>query len=90
MPASPRRRARCNRHEARTGIVALIACCLVRIGTGGSGPPGETALSLPACTQRRIRCGAALASRLDPVAFRDDKRGRSKALCCAVLNGTAM
>ena len=33
MPASPRRLARCNRHEARSGIVALISCCL-----GGLGP----------------------------------------------------
>ena len=27
MPASPRHRARCNRHEARAGFVALISCC---------------------------------------------------------------
>ena len=37
-------------------------------------------LSLPGCTQRRIRRGAALASRLDPLAFSGDKRGRCKAL----------
>ena len=40
MPASPRHRARCN-HEARARIVALISCCLVRLSTGGLGPPGE-------------------------------------------------
>ena len=31
MPASPRRRARCDRHEARAGNVALMSCCLVRL-----------------------------------------------------------
>ena len=52
--ASPRHRARCDRHEARAGIVALIPCCLVRLSTGGLRPPDETALSFPACTQRSI------------------------------------
>ena len=28
MPASPRRRARCDRHEARARIGALISCCV--------------------------------------------------------------
>ena len=28
MPANPRHRARCDRHEARAGIVALMSCCL--------------------------------------------------------------
>ena len=60
--------ARCDRHEARAGIV----------------------VSLPACTQRSIRRGAALASRLDPLAFSGDKRGRSKALFFAVPNGTSI
>ena len=68
MPASPRRRARCNRHDARAGIVALVSCCLVRLSNGGLGPPGEI-LSLPACTQRRICRGAASASRLDSAGF---------------------
>ena len=31
MPASPRRRARCDRHEARAGNVALMSCCLVQL-----------------------------------------------------------
>ena len=83
MPASPRHRARCNRHGARPGIVALIWCCLVRLSTGGLGPPDEIA-SLPACTHRRIRRGAAQESRLDPLSFSD------KALFLAVLNGTAI
>ena len=78
MPASPHSSARCNRHEARAGIVALISCCLVRLSTGGLGPLGEI-ISLPACTQRSIRRGA-LASRLHSLAFSGDKRGRSKAL----------
>ena len=43
MPASPRLRARCKRHEARAGIVALQSCCLVQPSNGGLGPPGETA-----------------------------------------------
>ena len=89
MPASPRRRARCNRHEARAGTVALIPCCLVRLCTGGSGSPGEI-VSLPALTQQIIRRGAACASRLDPLAFSGDQRGRSKALFCAVLHGTSI
>ena len=47
----------------------------------------ETALSLPACTQRSICHGAALASRLDPLAFSGYKHGRSKALFrCAQRN----
>ena len=62
MPASPRRRARSNRHEALSGIVALISCCLVLLITaGGLGPPGEI-VTLPACTQQISRRGAALAS----------------------------
>ena len=39
MPASSRHRARCNRHEARAGIVALISCCLVRLSNGRLCPP---------------------------------------------------
>ena len=91
MPASLRRRGRCNRHEIGAGIVALVSCCLARLSNGGLGPPGETAsLSLRACPQHSICRGAALASRLDPLAFSGDKRGRSKALCFAVLNGASI
>ena len=88
MPASPRRRARCKIHEAGAMIVALMSCYLVRLGNGGLSPPGEIALSLPACTQRSICRGAAFASRLDPLACSGDTRGRSKALFFAVLNAT--
>ena len=35
VPASPRRRARRNRHETRARILALVSCCLVRLSTGG-------------------------------------------------------
>ena len=73
MPASPSNRPRCNRHEARVGMVALIPCCLVRLSNGGLGPPGEIAFSLPACTLLSIRRGAALESRLDPLACSGDK-----------------
>ena len=79
MAASPRHRARCNRHEARAGIVPSCRVCLARLSNGGLGPPGEIA-SLPACTQRSVRRGAPSASRLDLLAFCGDKRGRSKAL----------
>ena len=90
MPASPRHRAaRCNRHEAPVGIVALVSCCLVRLSNGGLGPPDDI-VSLPACTRLNICCGAALASRLDPLAFTGDKRGRCKALFFALLNGPAI
>ena len=47
-------------------------------------------LSHPACTRRSTCRGAALASCLDPLAFSGDKRGRSKALFFAVLNGTSI
>ena len=50
--------------------------------------PDDIALSSSACTQRSVRRGAALASRLDPLTLSGDKRGRSKALLLAVLNGT--
>ena len=36
-------RARCNHHEARAGIVALISCCIVRLSPGGQGPSDKTA-----------------------------------------------
>ena len=49
-------------------------------------PPGEI-VSLPVCTQRRIRRGAAPASRVDPLAFSGYKRGHC---FFAVLNGTAI
>ena len=102
MPANPRHRARCDRHEARAGIVALISCCLVRPSAGGLGPlgeivtaqqwrfgpPDEIALSSSLCTQRSICRGAALASRLDPLTLSGDTRGSSKSLFFAVLNGT--
>ena len=89
MPASPRHRARCNSHEARAWIVAVTSCCLVRLSSGGMGPPDEIALSSPARTRRFICRGAAVASRLDPLAF-SGTRGRSKALFYAVLNGTSI
>ena len=44
---------------------------------------------MPACT-RNICRGAAVASRLDPLAFRFDKRARSKALFFAVHDGTSI
>ena len=44
MSTCPRHRARCDRHEARAGTVALTSCCLVRLSMGGSGPPDETVL----------------------------------------------
>ena len=66
-----------------------MSCCLVRLSSGGLGLPDEI-VPLPACTQRRIRRGAALASRLDPPALSGDKRGRSKALFYAVVNGTSI
>ena len=56
---SPRRRARCNRHDARAGIVALLSCCLARLSNAGLFSPSETAfLSLLACTQQGICRGA--------------------------------
>ena len=89
MLADPRHLARCERHEARAGNVALISCCLVRLN-GALGHPDEIALSSSACTQRSICHGAAPASRLDPLTLSGDKRGRSKALLFAVLNGTSI
>ena len=77
MPASPLRRARCNRHEARAGIAAIISCCLVRLCNGGLGPPGET-ISLPACTHQSNCRGAAVSSRLDLLTFSGDKRRAAK------------
>ena len=35
MPARLRHRARCNRTEARAGIIALLSCCLVRLSNEG-------------------------------------------------------
>ena len=64
-------------------------CCLVPPSTVGLGPHGET-VPLPACMQRRIRRGAVLASRLDPLAISGDKRGRCEALFYAVINGTSI
>ena len=55
MLASPCRRARCNCHEARAWIVAVMSCCLVRLSNGGLSLPDETvSRSFPACTQQRI------------------------------------
>ena len=76
MPASPRRRARCDRHEARAGTAAFLSCCLVRLSNGGLCLLDEI-VSLPACTQRFICRGAASASRLDPLG---GEGGRSNAL----------
>ena len=61
MPASPHHGARCNRHEARAGIV------LYRVVSCGSAVEvlaflRRFALSLPACTQRGTRRGAAKGS----------------------------
>ena len=89
MLTSRRHRARYMRHEGRAGIVVLISCCLVRLNNGGLDPPDEVALSLSACAQRSIFRCATPASRLEPLTFIDDKRGRSKALfffCCDQRN----
>ena len=76
---------------ARAGIVALISCCLVRLSSGGLGPPDETvSLTHPGCTQQSICRGAAVASRLVPLAFSGDKRGRTKGLFLPVLNGASV
>ena len=85
MLASPRRRAHCKRNEPRAGIDALVTCCLVRLSSGGVGLPRE--LQTP-CTQQMFCRGASLASRLNLLAFAGDKRGRSKALLLAVLDGS--
>ena len=90
MSTCPRHRARCVRHEARAGTVALTTWCLVRLSIGGSGPPDGTFLSPSACTRRSARRGAAFASRLDPLLASGDKRGRSKALTFAVFIGTSI
>ena len=85
MPSSLRRLARCNRREARAGFVALTWCCLVSLSTGGLGLPGEI-ISLPACTQRSIRRGAASASRQDPLAFLQARPQQSTVCHCARQN----
>ena len=80
--SQPAPSARCDRHETRAGIVSLISFCLVRLSSR-SGPPSEqTSL------QRARSDVFALASRLDPLASSGDKRGRSKNLLFAVVNGT--
>ena len=89
MSTSPRHRARCGRHEARAGIFALTSCSLVRLSIGGLGFLDDTVFSLPACTRRSLRRGAAFASRLDPLLVSGDECGRSKPLIFAVLNGTS-
>ena len=89
MSTCPRHRARCDRHEARAGIVALRSCCLVRLSNGGLGPPGEI-VSSPACTQRSICRDASPASRLDLLTLSGEKRGSCEALIFAVLFGTSI
>ena len=68
-------------------IVALMSCCLVRLSNGGMG-------FLTRLLSHYLRAPgvtfAALASRLDPLAFSGDKRGRSNVLFLAVLNGTSI
>ena len=83
---------RCNRHEARARIVALMSCCLVRLSNGGLGPPDETASSLVASVHAaEVFVVVPLwRARLDQLAFSGDKRGRSKALFFAVPNGTSI
>ena len=78
MPARPRHRARCNHHEARAGKLTP-SCRVVSYGSAMEvclGPPDEIASR----THRSIRCGAALASRQNPLGFSGNKRGRSNAL----------
>ena len=85
---SPRHRACCDCHEARAGIVALMSCCLVRLSSGGLGPPDEVALPPPACTQRIACRGAALASRPDPLTLSGDDRGAAR--LCYLLCSTEL
>ena len=80
------RAATATKHEPGSSPFFLV---VVRLTTGGLGPPREN-VALPACTQRRICCGAALASHQDPLCFSGDKRGRCKALFFAVLNGASL
>ena len=76
--------ARCDRHEARAGIVALKSGSALEIWAFL-----VKSLSLPMCTKQTTCRGAAPASRLDPLALRGDTRGRSKALIFAMLNGAS-
>ena len=84
MPASPHHRARCNLHEARARVLALLSCCLVRLSNEVWALLMRL-LSSPACTQRSICHGAAPASRLDPLAFhwRQAQPQQSSASRCA-------
>ena len=79
-------RPRCDCHEARAGLSPFF-----RVVSYGSAMEvwafQMRLLSLPACTQRSVRRGAALASRLDPLVPSGDERGRSKALFFASLHG---
>ena len=74
------------KHEP--GLSPSCRVCLARLSNGGLGPP--EIVSLPACTRRSICRGAAMPSRLHPLAFSGDKRGRSKAPFFSVLNGTSI
>ena len=91
MPASPRRRraVTATKHESGLSLSPFyrgVSC----------GSALEVwailmrSLSKPACTQQTVCRGAAPAIRLDPLASRSDKRGRSRALIFSVLNGASV
>ena len=84
MPASPRRRARCTRHEARARIVALVSCCLYRVVSYGSAMEVWALLMrLPSHFQRRSVC------RGEPgLQWRQARQQQSSFF--AVLNGTSI
>ena len=86
MPASPRHRRAVTATKHEPGLSPLY-----RVDSHGSALEVWAllmrSLSTPACTEQTTCRGAAFVSRLDPLAFRCDKLGRSKAPFFAVLNG---
>ena len=50
---------RCDRNEARAGIVAIMSRFLERLSDGGLGTPDDIAVASPARTQLSICRGAA-------------------------------
>ena len=85
MPASPRHRARCNRHEARAGMVALI----YRVVSCGSAVLLSEIVSLPACAAKYSPL-CRFSEPLGPAGFQCYKRDRSNVLFFAVHNGAAV
>ena len=83
MWSSPRSRARFNRACVRRALASLSTTALIFLQRGGANPAGKPPTSMAWCRASRA---ADSASRIPPLSFDGDKRGRMRQFHEAVVS----